>query len=543
MFGNTLVVQNIDVARKLGIGTIKMVTLDGDLCELSGAMVGGFRAKKQGAFKENELGGSIDKSREEVSTLQTRTSQLQSEKTENEDKIQKLREFKANIEGEIIKTEKSLHLDTSDLDASKSYKEELQDQLKVVSKKLDGLADTLSESTSNLAQIKIKKQQLHEKIAELRKPTVIAELNAYEEHRKKLSDEIILLTADLKNVDAQLSDILLRDKENTAKILKELESETEQFKTEAKEKDVKIKETEKSVKQKEKMQAEFQSRFKDLFTKRNKLSDEITALENKALTVEENSRKEELQMNTLSIEDARVKAERAAFVAEFEQYAGVELDPSKSDEVLHKEIKECEKMRENIGSVNLRALDIYDTVEKEYHGLHAKKETLVTEKEQVVTLMSEIEGRKRELFMQSLAVVKQNFVSIFSALSTKGDADLELDTPETPFEGGLNIKVRLTGSKFLDIRSLSGGEKTMTALAFIFAIQEHAPASFYILDEVDAALDKHNSEKLAKLVRKYCDRAQYIVISHNDNVISEASTLYGVSMGDHGLSNVVSLKV
>ena len=83
----------------------------------------------------------------------------------------------------------------------------------------------------------------------------------------------------------------------------------------------------------------------------------------------------------------------------------------------------------------------------------------------------------------------------------------------------------------------------MAALSFIFAIQEYDPSPFYLLDEVDAALDKHNSEKLAKLVRKYSDRAQYIVISHNDNVIGEASTLYGVSLGDHGVSNVVSLKV
>lgn len=542
VFGQTLIVNSIDTARKIGIGAIKMVTLDGDLCELSGAMVGGFRAKKTGAFKEHELGASIEDIRGELATLQNRTSKLQTEKTTNEDSIQKLREFKANLEGDIIKTEKSLHIDTSDLEASKNYKDELKSQLKVASSKLDKMVDTISEDTQALAQIKIKKQQLLNTIAELRKPTVIAELNAYEEHRKKLADDAVLITADLKTLDAQLNDILLRDKDNTEKILKDLEQETVQYKAESKETDAKVKEVEKVVKQKEKQQAEFQSKFKDLFTKRNKLSDEITALENKAFTVEENSRKEELQLNTHSIEEARVKAERAAIAAEFEQYSGVELT-DKSDDILQKEIKECEKMRENIGSVNLRALEIYDTVEKEYHGLLNKKDVLVKEKEQVVGLMNEIEGRKKELFMQALAVVKQNFQNIFSALSTKGEAELELETPENPFEGGLNIKVRLVGNKFLDIRSLSGGEKTMTALAFIFAIQEHAPASFYILDEVDAALDKHNSEKLAKLVRKYCDRAQYIVISHNDNVIGEASTLYGVSLGDHGLSNVVSLKV
>ena len=83
----------------------------------------------------------------------------------------------------------------------------------------------------------------------------------------------------------------------------------------------------------------------------------------------------------------------------------------------------------------------------------------------------------------------------------------------------------------------------MTALAFIFAIQDHEPASFYVLDEVDAALDKHNSSRLAEMLKKYSEHAQYIVISHNDGVISAADNLYGVSMNEHGISQVVSLKV
>ncbi|MBU0536049.1 MAG: AAA family ATPase, partial [Nanoarchaeota archaeon] len=136
-----------------------------------------------------------------------------------------------------------------------------------------------------------------------------------------------------------------------------------------------------------------------------------------------------------------------------------------------------------------------------------------------------------------------NFQTIFSALSTKGEASLVIENEEMPFEGGLMIKVKLSGNKFMDIRSLSGGEKTMTALAFIFAIQEHDPASFYVLDEVDAALDKKNSEKLSQLVSKYSERAQYILISHNDGVIIQASTIYGVSMDEHGRSQVVSLRI
>ena len=191
----------------------------------------------------------------------------------------------------------------------------------------------------------------------------------------------------------------------------------------------------------------------------------------------------------------------------------------------------------------MRALEIYEEVEKEYNSLLGKKDKLANEKEDVLKLMAEIEGKKKELFIKTFDVLTANFKTIFNSISTKGEAYLELENEENPFEGGLNIKVKITGRKFLDIRSLSGGEKTLTALAFIFAIQEHEPASFYILDEVDAALDKHNSEKFAKLIAKYAEKAQYIIISHNDGVISEANNLYGISMNEHGMSKVVSLKI
>lgn len=191
----------------------------------------------------------------------------------------------------------------------------------------------------------------------------------------------------------------------------------------------------------------------------------------------------------------------------------------------------------------MRALEIYESVEKEYNSLLSKREVLSKEKEDVLCLMNEIEGKKKALFMKTFDVINENFQRIFVSLSSKGSAFLELENEESPFDGGLMIKVRLKGNKFMDIRSLSGGEKTMTALAFLFAVQENEPASFYVLDEVDAALDKHNSEKLAKLVRDYSKKAQYIIISHNDAVISEASNLYGVSMNEHGISTVTSLKI
>ena len=172
-----------------------------------------------------------------------------------------------------------------------------------------------------------------------------------------------------------------------------------------------------------------------------------------------------------------------------------------------------------------------------------KKKSLYTEKGDIMMMMNEIETKKKDQFLKTFNVVNDNFKRIFSTLFRKGTAHLELDNPSDPFSDGLSIKVKLTGKRFMDIKSLSGGEKTLTALSFIFSIQEHQPASFYILDEIDAALDKHNSETLSKLIRSYSGNAQYLMISHNDSIISEADNLYGVSMNDHGISKVTSLKI
>jgi chromosome segregation protein len=413
-----------------------------------------------------------------------------------------------------------------------------------IGKELEKLEENIGLETKALTDIKVEKQNIRNKITELRNPRVLAELNAFEEKRKQLDQEKTRIEAEQKGIEVQLTDILGRDKENMQKLLGDMQKEEEAFTGEIADLEKMTAGQEAEVSKKEAEQAQFFSQFKGLIEKRNKLDKEITEKENKILSIDENGRKEEVSINTLSIEEARIKAETAGITAEFEQYSGVELDMKKPEEQLKKEINEFEKMMANIGNVNMRALEIYETVEKEYGVLLEKKNVLLKEKDDVVNMMNEIEANKKSLFVKTLEVVDGQFRRIFSQLTTKGEAYLELENREEPFAEGLRINVKITGNKFLDIRSLSGGEKTLTALAFLFAIQEHEPASFYVLDEVDAALDKHNSEKLARLIRSYCQKAQYIVISHNDAIISEGDILYGVSMNtEAGLSNVVSLKM
>ena len=124
----------------------------------------------------------------------------------------------------------------------------------------------------------------------------------------------------------------------------------------------------------------------------------------------------------------------------------------------------------------------------------------------------------------------------------KYDVSLELENKKDPFAGGLNILVKVSRGRYFDVQSLSGGERTLVALSLIFAIQEYKPYCFYVFDEIDAALDKRNSELLAALIKKYMTSGQYIIITHNDTLITEATSLYGVSMQEN-ISKVISLKV
>jgi len=543
VFGNTLIVNSIDTARKIGIGKVKMVSLDGDLAEVSGAMIGGFRHKTKGSFKHKDLTDDIKNLEKDIKSRDSDINKLEKVRVDNELKINKLRELKANLEGEIIKTEKSLHLDSADLDASNQYKQELKKNIEKIGKDIEDIENKIADETQLLTELKIEKQNLRNQISELRNPRLLAELNSFEQKKREFSEDSIKVDAELKNLDVQEKEMVGRDKENTGKVLKELEKEEKSFNSEIKGFEVDIKSFSSGLVKKEKQQEILHTQFKGLFGKRKKHSDEISSMESKIFGLEDNARKLEISVNTLSIEEAKLKAEFAGMNAEFAQYEGVELNMKKSEEELKKEIMSFERMMSNIGSVNMRALEIYETVEKEFNILMEKKGMLSEEKESVLNLMDQIEANKKDLFVEALEVVNKNFRDIFQNLSTKGDAYLELENPEQPFEAGMRIKVKLTSDKFMDIRSLSGGEKTLTALAFLFAIQEHEPASFYVLDEVDAALDKTNSEKLAKLIRDYCNKAQYVVISHNDSVISEGDILYGVSMKpETGLSAVVSLK-
>ncbi|MBN1793300.1 chromosome segregation protein SMC [Candidatus Woesearchaeota archaeon] len=544
VFGNTLVVKDIETARKLGIGTTRMVTLTGDLVETSGAMQGGFRQRKKGiGFQDKEIHDKIKKMESELNDIASTIANLEVKKRNNEMRIEELRKERAEGEAEVIKLEKSLHIDSADIDANKKEKDSIFGELREVEKQLEIIRKDLVDKNKDLASLKMDKQKIRDELTRLRSPSLLAELNSFEQKKGELKEDLIHIQADLKGIENERSKILGPEGEKIQKILKQNEKEKQDFANERKEIEGLIESQEADLKDREKKQAAFYAQFKSLFQKRTKLGDDISKLEGSSMVKDNQIRELEQKNNVVALENASVKAELAGLHEEFRQYEGVPLFDEKSEEDIEREIKQFEKMMSDIGAVNMKALEIYERAEAEYNGLIKKKDKLAEEREDVLVMINEIEGKKKDLFIRTYNVLNENFKKIFGSLTTKGDASFELENEEDPFMGGMTLKVRLVGSKFLDIRSLSGGEKTLTALAFLFAVQEYAPASFYVMDEVDAALDKNNSEKLARAVRNYCRGAQYVVISHNDSMISEADSLYGVSMDENQISKVTSLKI
>ncbi|MEM5802044.1 MAG: chromosome segregation SMC family protein [Candidatus Aenigmatarchaeota archaeon] len=377
VFGNTLVVKNLNVAKVVGIGKARMVTLDGDLIERSGAMVGGYYIKTHPQFIET------------------------------------------------ITTE---------------------------------------------------------------------EIEKYRELRKSLMKEVDIL----KNEIAEL------------------------------EKDLKKKAVEETTK-------EFISLEKLRITSER----EIDELREKKKKLYQKSLNLELEINQLKIEQAKLETELNNARVEKEKYGNVQYVDEKLH-VLENLIKKTEKELENIGPVNLKAIEEFEKFRTEFDEYKKRYEKILEEKKAVLDMIEQIESKKKEIFNKTLSEVSNYFNSIFMEM-VGGTASLTLEDPNN-IESGLLIQVNPKGKKLLNIDALSGGEKSLSALAFIFAIQKYKPAPFYILDEVDAALDKENSIKIAEYIKNLSKRGQFIMITHNDQTIKYGDRIFGVTM-EEGESKILGLEM
>ncbi len=247
----------------------------------------------------------------------------------------------------------------------------------------------------------------------------------------------------------------------------------------------------------------------------------------------------EQTINNRKIDKARIDAEVENLEIELLDFPGFEKIGG-SKETLQERLAKTQEAINKIGSVNLRALEVYDSIKQEYEAIVLRVETINKEKEGIMKIVHEIDIKKKKAFLGTLESVNTVFSKNFAQISSKGEVFLDLENKKEPFDGGVGIVLKTGHGKYFDVTSLSGGEQTMVALSLIFAIQELKPYCFYLLDEIDAALDPRNADRLAGLLQKYMQKGQYIIISHKNEIITNATNLYGITMIE-GVSHVRSL--
>ncbi len=201
-----------------------------------------------------------------------------------------------------------------------------------------------------------------------------------------------------------------------------------------------------------------------------------------------------------------------------------------------------QKKVEEIGPVNLVAIEEYEETEQRFNFLDTQHNDLVQAKQQLVEVITKINDETKTMFVETFEKIRDNFRVMFTEMFGGGKADLELVEGDDVLEAGINIMARPPGKQLQSITLLSGGEQTMTAVALLFSIYLVKPSPFCVLDELDAPLDESNINRFIKVLQRFIEQSQFVIITHNKRTIAMAGVLYGVTMQEQGVSRIVSVK-
>jgi chromosome segregation protein len=211
-------------------------------------------------------------------------------------------------------------------------------------------------------------------------------------------------------------------------------------------------------------------------------------------------------------------------------------------EALEQQVAEMQSKLDAMGPVNVEAIQEYDELEQRYKFLTQQHEDLVKAKDQLLQVITKINVTTKQLFQETFEKVRENFQVMYSELFGGGKANLILLDESDPLESGIEIVAKPPGKQLQSITLLSGGERALTAIALLFAIYSVKPSPFCVLDELDAPLDESNINRFIRIMQRFVQQSQFVIVSHNKRTIGMADALYGITMEEHGISKVVSVK-
>ena len=544
VLGDTLVVRDMDTARRI-MGGIRIVTMGGELIEASGAMVGGNLSQqnmlKFGAASEDklaEVGERLRKAGDALEDVRRRLREVRDEIRGIDDEMRKAtsgameqREQMAQLKGRVAELEKTRSAASAEmknarqrvadadaeLESARTAFGDVSERLTALTESRNGIKACMAEIAPADLQNRI--QAVRERIYRLKETIsdyrlqiggIDTEVAGYGKQNESLQIQ-------LDSVNRAIEDDRRAIEENTA-LMERARIDLDALRA---------------------IEAEMEGGIEDLRNQKDALVAEKYRLDSE---IREKAKDIENAQATLqSFRAQAIQLEQSVEVLRAEVDA-IEIEvamPIPSEEEIRRTIRAQESVISKLGNVNLRAIEEYDEKKARLDGLNAEVESLNRHIKELTELMAALTSKKKGLFMQSYDAVNENFKAIYAQLSGGGEAYMGLEDEDDPFSGGLMINAKPRNGKMLRLEALSGGEKSLTALSFIFAIQEHQPSPFYVLDEVDMFLDSINAEMVARRVKESSAKAQFIQVSLRKVTLALADHLIGVTRPPSGISRVI----
>ena len=525
IFGSTVVVETLDLARKM-MGENRMVTLEGDLLEKGGAMTGGSRRQKTGGFGV-AVGDEVGRLGGELSALQQEMSDLQSAVERHTAEAEEARRQRTAIDDEMARyrmLRDEYQKRISSLEEERAGILAGQDEIGVSAggKSLAALEEEIGAANEKIAGVEKDMSALKSRLSDTQIPRL-------SEERERLMKSLEDLERRINNKEADLNDTQ-RERQHYKNRLEEFTLQREKLERRNKEIDAEIRTEKGTIEAKN-------AEIKNLEIRQQSFSEEITRLQEIHDAHLADIRKREhaiLEIETaigqIRLQIGSLNDRRIAVMEEIERLRAEvgEITTDLSLEEIESGMENAERAMKRIGAVNMLAIEEYERVEQRSQQRTEKKDVLSRERTMLIERIEHYEKMKFDTFMESYRAIDENFQKIFARL-TSGSGRLVLDNEEEPFAGGMTFAVQPRGKKVHLLSSLSGGEKSLTTLAFIFAIQQFMPAPFYALDEIDMMLDGSNVERVSTMIQELSVNAQSICVSLRKPTIDRADRIIGVT--------------
>lgn len=561
LLGTILVAENMDAAlaaAKASNFRIRVVTLAGDVVNVGGSLTGGSRKHKEGYLTRNI---EIKQARKKLKELHQEMLGLQEQLEEQEDNAKKLRQQEQSLNEEL----QQLRLRGSEL---KMLLEQTEQEKLRVGEKLALLLSDRKDVTNEYLGNRDKLKNLREQVSEYETKDASAKVQLEE-----LNKQIAQYGSNVTALDNKLQDAKVLLETSTAKVqyinerMQGLDYDTLQIRDEIAANDAEKQRLQKTITacQEQKIQLkeeeetvllalrkimsgkdDFADKRSSLLNKQYDMQQEGAYLKRKSADSESVLRQLELDLTRHNSDYNHAKEQLA------EEYQLQEDEARRIDLSAWqgKPIDELQKAERNLtvkisdlGPINAAAIEEYQAVKERSEFLRKQYDDLCIAKENLETVISDINSGMVERFQEAFAKINEYFAQCYIKLFGGGTAVLKLTEPENILDSGIDIEVQPPGKKLQSLYLLSGGERALTVIALLFALLSYLPSPFCVLDEIDAALDDANIQRFANFLREYAADTQFIIITHRKGTMEAADVMYGVTMEESGVSTLLSVKI